>query len=233
MLYSFYTSVLVSHLVNVKYESSINSVDNLIDSQLDIGFLNTTIIRNLLRVSICGLIQSMENSNQIWLQGTVDPRDIRLLKKKVLDTKRSNESFYLISYDGFEKVRQGHFGFLCQESFANRVVRNIFEPYEICETRRINFRNEPVGIILKKYSPLRERFVINLLWLNEVGIHFKINLHWNGRKLKCLSHNHYESVRIEYLAPIFGILILAYISSIGILVVEMWRDLRFVTLSRD
>lgn len=220
LIYNFYTSVLVSHLVNIKYKSSINSIDDLTDSQLDIGFQNISLNKNFFRVSKPN--QTLWNCIHWWLQETADPRVVRLLKKKVFDTNRDYESFFEEPNEGFEKVRQGRFGFLCEESHANRVIQQQFEPYEICETHRISFRNELIGMILKKHSPIRERFVINFIWMNEVGIYYKINLHWNGIKITCLSHNHYESVRIEYVAPIFGILILAYLLSVGILFTEIY-----------
>lgn len=49
--YNFYTSVLVSHLVNIKYESEVNSMDDLIVSGIPIGFYNSTVIRNYLDVN--------------------------------------------------------------------------------------------------------------------------------------------------------------------------------------
>lgn len=149
--------------------------------------------------------------------------EAQFVTKKMLNTGRNNESFFLSANAGFENVRQGNYAFFCEESEANRVIKNIFKRHEICETRKIPFqRNDPLGIILRKYSPLRERFSINFLWLHEVGIYLKIFRHWNGNKLTCISQGHYESVRLEYLAPIFWILILAHILSIILFVGEIF-----------
>lgn len=116
--------------------------------------------------------------------------------------------------DGFANVRHGHFAFFCEETDANSVILRLFKNHEICETKKILIqRSDTIGIILKKHSPLRERFIINYLWTNEVGVLFKILRHWNGMKLTCTPNSHFQSVRIEYLAPIFWILILAHILS--------------------
>lgn len=124
-------------------------------------------------------------------------------------------------FAGFELVQQGNFAFFCEEPTANRVIGLLFTEFEICETRKIAFqRNDPGGIILQKYSPFRERFVINFLWMKECGIFNKIYRHWNGFKLSCVSHGHYESVRIEYIASIFWIFIGAHGVAMCILISE-------------
>lgn len=52
LLFNFYASVLVSHLVNMKYESNVNTMSDLIDSDLDVGFLNSSVISFILKVNI-------------------------------------------------------------------------------------------------------------------------------------------------------------------------------------
>lgn len=124
--------------------------------------------------------------------------------------------------DGFQKVKDGHFAFFCEESTANRVIENIFVPHEICSLERIPLRrNDLIGYILKKFSPLRERFLINLLWMNEIGIIYKISRHWNGARPPCVSRGHFEGVRFEYLASIFLFLGFAHVLSLIILSVEL------------
>lgn len=50
--YNFYTSVLVSYLVNIKYESDINSIDDLMDDDVSIGFADSYTVRYFLSVSL-------------------------------------------------------------------------------------------------------------------------------------------------------------------------------------
>lgn len=52
LLYNFYTSILVSHLVNIKHELSVNSLDDLIESDARVGFMNSNVVRNYLNVNI-------------------------------------------------------------------------------------------------------------------------------------------------------------------------------------
>lgn len=95
----------------------------------------------------------------------------------------------------FQNVKQGNFVYFCKELRANRFIPKLFEPHEICDTRKLSFkRNDMIEFIARKYSTLRERFLINFLWISEVRIIYKINRHWN------------ESVRLIYLAPIFIVL---------------------------
>lgn len=51
LTYNFYTSVLVSYLVNVKYESEVNNMDDLMDSDVSIGFADSHTMRYFLSVS--------------------------------------------------------------------------------------------------------------------------------------------------------------------------------------
>lgn len=124
--------------------------------------------------------------------------------------------------EGLQKVKNGNFAFFCEEPIADRIMRRSFESYEICETKKVYFqRNDHVGILIKQYSPLRERFVINFIWTREVGVFHQINYHWNGRKTTCKSNGHYRSVRLEYLTLVFIFLIVAYILSCIILLGEI------------
>lgn len=51
LLCNFYSSVLVSHLVDMKYESKVNTIEDLAESDLEIGLLNSTNIGNYLKVT--------------------------------------------------------------------------------------------------------------------------------------------------------------------------------------
>lgn len=223
LTYNFYTSILVSHLVDVKYESSVNNMDDLIENDVSIGFFDSATVRNFLKVCRKSIFESLERFLIFFInfQGNTEPEDILFIQKKILDTGRDKESFYMNPTEGFQKVKDGHFAFFCEEPTANRFIRKIFEPHEICDTRKVSFkRNDLVGIVVNKLSPLRERFLINFLWMAEVGIEHKVYHYWNDMDLTCTTHGHFESVRLEYLAPIFGFLLFAYVLSIIILLIE-------------
>lgn len=131
---------------------------------------------------------------------------------------------FISPYDGFRKVKDGNFAFYCQKSTAISVILKLFEPYEICDTKEIEFRqNPPAAIIVKKLSPLRERLLINWLWMNEIGITHKIIRHWNGILPSCESNGYFQSVRFEYVASIFILLIFAHILSFIICILECFK----------
>lgn len=50
LFYNFYTSVLVSTIVGIKYETDIRDIDDLISKNMSIGIQNSTVIRSLLQV---------------------------------------------------------------------------------------------------------------------------------------------------------------------------------------
>lgn len=127
-------------------------------------------------------------------------------------------------YEGFKRVKEGRFAFYCEKATALSVIRRLFDPHEVCDTKEIVFRkNIPVVIALKKFSPLRERFLINWLRMIESGIVRKKLLDWNIEMPKCASQNYYESVRFEYAAPVFLFLVTSYFVSVCLLALEKYR----------
>lgn len=118
-------------------------------------------------------------------------------------------------------MKRGNFAFFCEKPSAIPVIRKLFDPHEVCDTREIVFRrNVPSAFLLKRFSPLRERFLISWLRMAEHGIVQKILLAWNDAWPTCYYRNHFESVRFEYAAPVLLFLVSAYVISICILAVE-------------
>lgn len=153
------------------------------------------------------------------------PSDIRYIKEKIWNTGRNMDSLFIGAYDGFREVKAGRFAFFCEEPIARQVMRKLFEPHEICSTKVISFQGTlNFGIVLKKFAPLRERLLINWIWVNEVGITRRIFLFWNTPKLVCTYEGHFESVRIEYVALIFLLLFSSFVLAIVILMLEIGAD---------
>lgn len=144
------------------------------------------------------------------------------MRRKVWNTGRNFDSFFSTASEGLRKVRTGRLAFYCEKSTAWAVIPNLFEPHEICDTREIYFRKkDPFGIIVKKQSPFRERLLINYIRMLEVGVMHKIWNFWNPRKPPCTSQGHFESVRLEYSTSCFLILFLAFLVSVGVLLIEI------------
>lgn len=144
------------------------------------------------------------------------------MKKKLWNKNRLYETFFMEPYDGFDKLRNGEFALYCERAVAISMMRKFFELHEICDTKTIDFRkNELSGLVVKKYFPLRERLTINWLRIKEVGIVQRISNYWIGKFPSCKMVEHYESVRFEYVAPVYLFLIISYILSIFVLTYEL------------
>lgn len=135
---------------------------------------------------------------------------------------RNVDTFFMDAFEGLRNVRKGHFAYFCDEPIARQVIRQLFDPYEICDTKTIPYiKTIPTAIAVKRFSPLLENLAINWMWMNEIGMVDRILRRRNSGRLTCISKTHFEGVRLEYMAPIFSSLILSYAVSLGILVVEM------------
>lgn len=123
---------------------------------------------------------------------------------------------------GLESMRKGHFAFYCEQLSAETLITQMFTACEMCDTKQTPFRRDyPAGIIVNKFSPFRERFLLNWLWIRETGISDKVMKHWRRSKITCDSRAHYSSVRIEYVSSAFLILLTSHILSIIILLCEI------------
>lgn len=123
-------------------------------------------------------------------------------------------------------VKNNNFAFYCEKSEALGIIERYFEPHEVCDTKEILFRqNDFAAIVVRKFSPYRERFLINRLWMKEVGIARRIIKYWNKEWPSCQSREHFESVRIEYVTSMFLFLIATYILSMSLLATEkcFWK----------
>lgn len=222
LLYNFYTSVSVSMIVQRKYETNIKTKEDLANSDVDVGFLDSFTMRFFLNVSWIAPFDSSCGC-MMYFQGTTAEEYVDFVQKKVTRTGREFNSFFMSPYEGLHKVKNERFAFYCEESTAWIVIGKIFEPHEICATRQIYFRQkQSFGIIVRKHSPFRKRLLINFLKMSEIGIVRKIWQKWNPGKPQCTSSGHFESVRWEYSSTCFIILFLSFIISIIIFTIELY-----------
>lgn len=202
LIHNFYTSVLVSILVEVDYKTNVTNLNELADSDIEIGILNTTVVKNLMKM-------------------TTDENAKAFLSKRFYNSSRDRNLFFMDAYEGFKRVRRGHFAFYCEEPIARFVAPKLFHPHEICNINKISFQsNDLAGIIVRKHSPFRERFLINWLRFYEAGITNKILKHWNPRGPRCVSKSHFESVRLEYILPILICLVSIQCATVIIVLIE-------------
>lgn len=126
------------------------------------------------------------------------------------------------SYEGFLKVRNGHFAFHCEDKSAHVLMAKMFDPHQICDTKTVMFRPSfKNGVILKKKSPFRERLSINWFRLREIGILGKHKKIWITPKPTCISSYYYKSIEFKYIAPLIVLLLSINILSFIILLCEI------------
>lgn len=127
--------------------------------------------------------------------------------------------------EGIRKVQKRNFAYHCDEAVVHKILPNIMDPHQICDTKIITllprYKN---GVLLSKKSPFRDRFAINLSWIREVGIVYKKLRHWKGSKPSCVFKYYFRSINLYYVSPLFLLLIIAGIISLLILLCEIYVD---------
>lgn len=160
-------------------------------------------------------------SNHFLFQVTRNNNQNKFVRTKILKPGQDINSILFDPLEGLRKIKEGHFAFYCEEAVALVIIPKLFDPHEICGTNQILFdRSSPAGVFIKRFSPLRERFLINFLRISEIGIRRKMLDHWNGVKPNCTSKGHFESLRIEYIAPALLFLAAAHLISLLILICD-------------
>lgn len=150
-------------------------------------------------------------------------KDVKIIGKKVFNFSKKVDSLFLKPYDSFRKLKRKNVAIFCEGIAAREYIPKLFASHQICDTRKILFPQNTIGgILVKKKFPLRERLLINWLWMNEAGIVIKINHHWKGDEIKCESKTHFDYVDIHYVALTLVLLFVSYILSVIILCVEIY-----------
>lgn len=226
MVYRFYTSKLVSIIVDPRYESKIQNKEDLANSDMSIGFLNTSSITSFIDVSVAHSKPSQSTEIELVtnFQTTRLAEFEDFFNKKLYSSNRSIDSFLITSpQEGFRRVQRKNFAFHCEQSTANDVVPKLFAPHEICDLKSVVFRpDDNVAMTVKKHSPFRERFAINWFWLREIGVTYKTMRFWEGPPLRCISNAHFESVGLRYVITIFLSLMLTHVVAALILMCEIY-----------
>lgn len=169
---------------------------------------------------------AINDQMKMYFQYTRKDDYVDFVTTNILKNNQNVSSILMDPREGLQRVKRGHFAFYCDESTATAIIPNLFDPHEICETHEFQFNTSYLtGVYVKKYSPLRERLTINFLRISEIGIRRKVSQYWNRVKPKCKSNGHFESVRIEYIAPIFLLLLGFQIFSIVILFCEKYIEI--------
>jgi len=146
---------------------------------------------------------------------------MNLVKRKV--EGRNPKSIWLSAQDGVLRVRdQPGFVFVSEASFSYNFVEKYYLPHEICELNEIPFRPEStVYSIVHRNSTYKELLKQVQLRMLEAGMNQKHRRFYTKTKLHCFSNNYVINVGMEYAAPLFIALLVAYIVALFILMLEV------------
>ncbi|KPU77988.1 uncharacterized protein Dana_GF25234 [Drosophila ananassae] len=203
LMYNYYTSIVVAMLLGSPVRSNIRTIQQLADSSLDVGFDTVPFTKTYLVSS---------------------PRpDIRSLYKQKVETKRDPNSVWLSPEEGVIKVRdQPGFVYTSEASFMYHFVEKHYLPREISDLNEIKLRPESAvyGMIHlnSTYRQLLTQLQVRML---ETGITSKHSRFFSKTKLHTFSNSFVIQVGMEYAAPLFISLLVAYFLALGILLLEL------------
>ncbi|ALC43863.1 Ir75a, partial [Drosophila busckii] len=208
LMYNYYTSIVVSSLLNSPVRSNIKSIQQLADSSLDVGLEDIPFNRVYLKVSC-----------------REDVYNLRRRKVEQHDPMR----IWFSAEEGMLKVRdkQGYV-FISEGTIAYTFVDKYFMPHEICELNEIPFRPESsVYALIHINSTYKELLKQTQLRMLETGILKKFRRLYSKSKSPCYSNNYVISVGMEYAAPLFIALLISFFASLLVLIIELsWSRLR-------
>ncbi|XP_067644314.1 ionotropic receptor 75a-like [Eurosta solidaginis] len=210
LMYNYYTSIVVSSLLGSPVKSDIKTMGQLADSSLEVGleplpftltYLNNSLLPEVRRFK--RKIDSSPHPQEIWMP----------LKKGILRV-RDQPGFVF----GFE-ASTGYF-----------FVKRYYKPYEICDLNELLFRPEKsLYSQVHKNSSYKEVTKQKIIRILETGVSIKLHRHWVQTTLECFDSNFIVEVGMEYMAPLFMLLLVTYFLVIGILLLEIlhkkyWLD---------
>ncbi|XP_037299075.1 ionotropic receptor 75a-like [Manduca sexta] len=210
LLYNYYTSSVVSWLLNAA-APSIANLDALINSDLELIFEDIGYTKGWL-----------DNPGFFYYSGFKNIKEDELRDKKVIEAKRKLDPLQPVEA-GIALVRTGKFAYHTEPFTASQVISRTFTEQELCELGALPMMlPAPVYIYGQKNSPYREFFVWSLMRLQERG-HIKAsNARFAGTIPPC-SGAMPRALALGQAAPAFVLLVeAALLSSVMLLVERIW-----------
>ncbi|XP_018568642.1 uncharacterized protein LOC108908854 [Anoplophora glabripennis] len=203
LLYNYYTSALVSSLLNAKPDV-LETVKELYESTLKVGteyqpYTNTFIV------------QARGNE---WVQ--------KLNSSKIFTSGRAN---YYSPEEGLAKVKKGGFAYHTEVTTAYPIVSRTFEADPICDLAQIEFIDPAsVGFMVPKRSQYRQLFLVSLVKMQQSGIFKRERDVWVASKPECLLSSRVLSVGVNELFMVYMILVGGMFSAAIIFCIEIiWQ----------
>ncbi|KAH8261635.1 hypothetical protein KR044_012602 [Drosophila immigrans] len=222
LMYNYYTSIVVSSLLGSPVRSDIKTIQQLADSPLDVGLETIPFNKVYLNVSSVGIYYKMLPINFVsFLKSSPRTDIINLVKRKV--EGRNPSSIWFSAEEGVIRVRdQPGFVFISEASSSYNFVEKYYLPHEICELNEISFRPESaIFTIVHRNSTYKELLKQIQLRMLEAGMTQKHRSFYTKTKLHCFSNNYVINVGMEYAAPLFMVLLVAYIVAFIALMLEL------------
>ncbi|XP_036327349.1 ionotropic receptor 75a-like [Rhagoletis pomonella] len=202
LMYNYYTSIVVSSLLGSPVKSDIKTMGQLADSPLEVGLdpLPFTLT---------------------YLNNSPLP-EVRRFKRKI-DSAPNPQAIWMPLKDGILRVRdQPGFVFGFEASTGYLLVKRYYKPYEICDLNEILFRPEKsLFSAVHKNSSFKELTKQRIFRILETGVSLKLHRYWVQSSLECFDSNFIVEVGMEYMAPLFMLLLCTYFLVLFILLLEI------------
>ncbi|CAH0626881.1 unnamed protein product [Chrysodeixis includens] len=202
LLYNYYTSSVVSWLLNAA-APSIANLDGLINSDFELVFEDIGYTRGWL-----------DNPGFFYYSGFKNVKEDELRERKVTNAKRSTSVLQTVN-TGVELVRTGKYAFHTEPYTASQVISKTYEDEELCNLGALQMMLPAhVYIMAQKRSPYKEFFDWSLLRLLERGHVQAIRARFAGTMPAC-SGARPRALALGQAAPAFvmmlGVVVLSWI----------------------
>ncbi|XP_022816626.1 uncharacterized protein LOC111349658 [Spodoptera litura] len=211
LLYNYYTSSVVSWLLNAA-APSIANLDGLINSDFELVFEDIGYTRGWL-----------DNPGFFYYSGFKNVKEDELRDKKVTKAKRTVPVLQNVN-KGVELLRTGKYAFHTEPYTASQVISKTYEDKELCNLGALQMMLPAhVYIMAQKKSPYKEFFDWSLLRLLERGHVKAIRARFAGTMPAC-SGAQPRALALGQAAPAFLMLASFAVLSCFILVLEvLWK----------
>ncbi|ALC43861.1 Ir75a, partial [Drosophila busckii] len=206
IMYNYYTSVVVSSLLSSPVKSNIKTVQQLAESSLTVGLEPLSFTKSYLNYSL--------------------RPEIHYFSKRKIETQSKNPQLWLPAEQGLLRVRDNPgYVFVFESSSGYAYVEQYYTQQQICDLNEILFRPELLLYThLHRNSSYKEMVRLKLLRVLETGVYRKHRSQWARMKLHCYSQNFVITVGMEYVAPLFFMLLCSYVCVLLLLLLELgWR----------
>uniref|UniRef100_A0A1I8PE28 Ionotropic glutamate receptor C-terminal domain-containing protein n=1 Tax=Stomoxys calcitrans TaxID=35570 RepID=A0A1I8PE28_STOCA len=206
IMYNYYTSVVVSSLLGSPVKSKIKTLEQLANSDLEVG------------------LEPLPYT-YTYLNFSSNPDVQQFVRNKIL-VKKDIQSLWYSANEGIEKMRRKPgFVFVFETSTGYNLIERQYDAHEICGLNEILFRSDALlATHLHKNSSYKEIVRLKIMRILETGVHSKHRRQWVRTHLNCLSSNFVINVGLEYMAPLFLMLVCGYGFAFVLLLLEMlWK----------